>query len=94
MYIAPLAGNEDPILIYKDTMRFLQTLLGSSAFGYRWPGTRCPSRVDPRPASEVLEKRAKPTVSIASGSIVGTSNSKTENFNGIPLRCRPPGICG
>lgn len=50
------------------------------------------------PASPVLEKRARPTVTISQGNVVGISGSRTESFYGIPfgeapvgnLRLRPP----
>ncbi len=45
----------------------------------------------PDAVSPVLEKRANPTVSIATGNVVGTSNSNTENFNGIPFALPPTG---
>ncbi|KAL2150384.1 hypothetical protein VTH82DRAFT_6947 [Thermothelomyces myriococcoides] len=52
----------------------------------------------PEPPSRTVEKRAAPTVTIASGSIVGVSRLATEAFNGIPfaeppvgpLRLKPP----
>lgn len=52
----------------------------------------------PEPPSRVVEKRAAPTVTIPSGSIVGSNRLTTEAFNGIPfaqapvgpLRLRPP----
>ncbi|KAL2157253.1 hypothetical protein VTH06DRAFT_6293 [Thermothelomyces fergusii] len=52
----------------------------------------------PEPPTNVVEKRAAPTVTIASGSIVGVNRLSTEAFNGIPfaeppvgpLRLKPP----
>ncbi len=52
----------------------------------------------PEPPTAVVEKRAAPTVTIASGAVVGTTRLLTEAFNGIPyalppvgnLRLRPP----
>ncbi|KAL2166994.1 hypothetical protein VTG60DRAFT_1888 [Thermothelomyces hinnuleus] len=52
----------------------------------------------PEPPTKTVEKRAAPTVTIASGSIVGVSRQATEAFNGIPfaeppvgpLRLKPP----
>ncbi|KAK4674923.1 hypothetical protein QC764_502830 [Podospora pseudoanserina] len=52
----------------------------------------------PEPPTQVLEKRARPTVSIAQGNVVGVSRINTEAFNGIPfaeapvgpLRLKPP----
>ncbi|AEO58443.1 hypothetical protein MYCTH_2305770 [Thermothelomyces thermophilus ATCC 42464] len=52
----------------------------------------------PEPPTKIVEKRAAPTVTIASGSIVGVSRQATEAFNGIPfaeppvgpLRLKPP----
>lgn len=41
--------------------------------------------------SPVFDKRASPTVSIESGTIVGSSNLITENFNGIPFAQPPTG---
>ncbi|KAK3306233.1 Alpha/Beta hydrolase protein [Chaetomium strumarium] len=52
----------------------------------------------PEPPTNVMEKRAAPTVTISSGTIVGASRVGTEAFNGIPfaqppvgpLRLKPP----
>ncbi|KAL2146352.1 hypothetical protein VTI28DRAFT_4377 [Corynascus sepedonium] len=52
----------------------------------------------PEPPTQVIEKRAAPTVTISSGSIVGVNRIATEAFNGIPfaqppvgpLRLKPP----
>lgn len=52
----------------------------------------------PEPPTQVIEKRAAPTVTISSGSIVGVNRLATEAFNGIPfaqppvgpLRLKPP----
>jgi carboxylesterase type B len=52
----------------------------------------------PEPPAGVVEKRAAPTVTIASGTIVGTTSSGAEAFHGIPfaqppvgpLRLKPP----
>ncbi|KAK3906052.1 Alpha/Beta hydrolase protein [Staphylotrichum tortipilum] len=52
----------------------------------------------PEPPTNVIEKRAAPTVTISTGSVVGSSRQATEAFNGIPfalppvgnLRLRPP----
>ncbi len=52
----------------------------------------------PEPPTNVIEKRAAPTVTISTGSVVGSSRLATEAFNGIPfalpptgnLRLRPP----
>ena len=50
-----------------------------------------PTPVKPRYAAAVNEKRSQPTVSIASGKIVGTSGSGTDTFNGIPFALPPTG---
>ncbi|KAM7214959.1 Alpha/Beta hydrolase fold [Rhypophila decipiens] len=50
------------------------------------------------PASPVLEKRARPTVTISQGNVVGIQGARTETFYGIPfaeapmgnLRLKPP----
>ncbi|KAK4032435.1 Alpha/Beta hydrolase protein [Parachaetomium inaequale] len=52
----------------------------------------------PEPPTNVIEKRAAPTVSISAGSIVGVTRLATDAFNGIPfakppvgpLRLKPP----
>jgi carboxylesterase type B len=52
----------------------------------------------PEPPTNVIEKRAAPTVSISGGSIVGVTRLATDAFNGIPfakppvgpLRLKPP----
>lgn len=52
----------------------------------------------PEPPTNVVEKRAAPTVTISQGSVVGVDRLKTEAFNGIPfakppvgpLRLKPP----
>lgn len=45
----------------------------------------------PEPPTQVLEKRARPTVSIAQGNVVGVSRINTEAFNGIPFAQAPVG---
>lgn len=45
----------------------------------------------PEPPTNVIDKRAAPTVTIASGSIVGVSRSDNEAFNGIPFANPPVG---
>ena len=50
------------------------------------------------PASPVLEKRARPTVAVSQGNVIGISGPRTETFYGIPfgeapmgrLRLKPP----
>lgn len=52
----------------------------------------------PEPPAKVVEQRAAPTVTISTGTIIGTSRLATEAFNGIPfaqppvgpLRLKPP----
>ncbi len=51
-----------------------------------------PTPLKPRYApAPVNDKRSQPTVSIASGKIVGSSGSGTDNFNGIPFALPPTG---
>ncbi|KAK4194350.1 putative sterol esterase precursor [Triangularia verruculosa] len=45
----------------------------------------------PEPPTQVLEKRARPTVSIAQGNVVGVTRINTEAFNGIPFAQAPVG---
>ncbi|KAK0724361.1 Alpha/Beta hydrolase protein [Lasiosphaeris hirsuta] len=45
----------------------------------------------PQPPSPVLGKRAAPTVTLATGKIVGASRLATEAFNGIPYALPPTG---
>ncbi|KAK4641337.1 hypothetical protein QC761_502830 [Podospora bellae-mahoneyi] len=45
----------------------------------------------PEPPTQILEKRARPTVSIAQGNVVGVSRINTEAFNGIPFAQAPVG---
>jgi carboxylesterase type B len=45
----------------------------------------------PEPPTNVMEKRAAPTVTISSGTIVGASRVGTEAFNGIPFAQPPVG---
>ncbi|KAL2262691.1 hypothetical protein VTK26DRAFT_398 [Humicola hyalothermophila] len=72
-------------------MKGLATLLAAALVGQA-------AAAPPEPPTNVIEKRAAPTVTIGESSIVGTSRLKTEAFNGIPfalpptgnLRLRPP----
>lgn len=45
----------------------------------------------PEPPTNVVEKRAAPTVEISTGTIVGTTRLATEAFNGIPFALPPVG---
>ncbi|KAL2129594.1 hypothetical protein VTI74DRAFT_7548 [Chaetomium olivicolor] len=45
----------------------------------------------PEPPTNVVDKRAAPTVTISSGTIVGASRLATEAFNGIPFAQPPVG---
>ncbi|KAK3904334.1 Alpha/Beta hydrolase protein [Staphylotrichum tortipilum] len=45
----------------------------------------------PEPPTQVLEKRAGPTVTISTGSIIGSGRVATEAFNGIPFALPPVG---
>ncbi|KAK0705807.1 Alpha/Beta hydrolase protein [Apiosordaria backusii] len=45
----------------------------------------------PEPPTQVLEKRARPTVAIAQGNVVGVTRINTDAFNGIPFAQAPVG---
>jgi carboxylesterase type B len=45
----------------------------------------------PEPPTNVVQRAAAPTVTIATGNIVGTASSATEAFNGIPFALPPVG---
>ncbi len=45
----------------------------------------------PEPPTNVIEKRAAPTVAISTGNIVGTARLATDAFNGIPFALPPVG---
>jgi carboxylesterase type B len=67
---------------------FRSALLGASLAA----AMPAPEPVPVPDASPVeLVKRANPTVTIASGSIVGAAKSATDNFNGIPFALPPTG---
>ncbi|KAK3312795.1 Alpha/Beta hydrolase protein [Apodospora peruviana] len=76
-------------------MKGLSTLAVAGALALIGQVTAAPPEL---PASPVLEKRAKPTVSISQGSVVGIQGPNTETFYGIPfgeaptgsLRLKPP----
>ncbi|KXX79838.1 Lipase 4 [Madurella mycetomatis] len=45
----------------------------------------------PQPPAKVVEQRAAPTVTISTGTIIGSSRLATEAFNGIPFALPPVG---
>jgi carboxylesterase type B len=74
-----------------NTMKGIATLVTAALLGQA-------IAAPPEPPTNVVEKRAAPTVTFSQGSVVGASRLKNEAFNGIPfakppvgsLRLKPP----